>query len=108
MTVRRGCHITVTERFYSEGTVWRLPLPAHTISGDIMMNISNLIKPLALMVGMGCGSAALAAVDAGLPEYERASGVSGNFSRVGSDTPPHLLTPWAEECQRFPPNVNIQ
>jgi len=73
-----------------------------------MMNISNLIKPLALMVGMGCGSAALAAVDAGLPEYERSSGVSGNFSSVGSDTLANLMTLWAEEFKRFYPNVNIQ
>jgi len=73
-----------------------------------MMNISNLIKPLALVVGMSGGSAALAAVDAGLPEYERASGVSGNFSSVGSDTLANLMTLWAEEFKRFYPNVNIQ
>ena len=73
-----------------------------------MMNISNLIKPLALLVGMSGGSAALAAVDAGLPEYERASGVSGNFSSVGSDTLANLMTLWAEEFKRFYPNVNIQ
>src|SRR5690606_10778313 len=73
-----------------------------------MMNISNLIKPLALVVGMSGGSAALAAVDAGLLEYERASGVSGNFSSVGSDTLANLMTLWAEEFKRFYPNVNIQ
>jgi phosphate transport system substrate-binding protein len=47
-------------------------------------------------------------VDPNLPEYERASGVSGNFSSVGSDTLANLMTLWAEEFKRFYPNVNIQ
>lgn len=72
-----------------------------------MMNIKTLIKPLALLMSVSCGSAALAA-DSGLPEYERASGVSGNFSSVGSDTLANLMTLWAEEFKRFYPNVNIQ
>ena len=71
------------------------------------MNIKTLIKPLALLVGLTCGSTALAA-ESGLPEYERASGVSGNFSSVGSDTLANLMTLWAEEFKRFYPNVNIQ
>jgi phosphate transport system substrate-binding protein len=47
-------------------------------------------------------------VDPNLPEYERASGVSGNFSSVGSDTLANLMTLWAEEFKRVYPNVNIQ
>lgn len=47
-------------------------------------------------------------VDAGLPEYQKASGVDGNLSSVGSDTLANLMTLWAEEFNRFYPNVNIQ
>lgn len=49
-----------------------------------------------------------AKVDAGLPDYQRASGVSGNLSSVGSDTLANLMTLWAEEFKREYPNVNIQ
>lgn len=43
-----------------------------------------------------------------LPAYQRASGVSGNLSSVGSDTLANLMTLWAEDFKRFYPNVNIQ
>ena len=49
-----------------------------------------------------------AKLDPDLPVYERASGVSGNLSSVGSDTLANLMTLWAEEYKRFYPNVNIQ
>jgi phosphate transport system substrate-binding protein len=49
-----------------------------------------------------------AKVDEGLATYEAASGVSGNFSSVGSDTLANLMTLWAEEFKRHYPNVNIQ
>ncbi len=51
---------------------------------------------------------AAAKVDPNLPEYNRASGVSGNISSVGSDTLANLMTLWAEEFKRNYPNVNIQ
>lgn len=51
---------------------------------------------------------ALAAVDPALPTYQKASGVSGNFSSVGSDTLNNLMTLWAETFKRNYPNVNIQ
>ena len=47
-------------------------------------------------------------VDPDLNDYSVASGVSGNFSSVGSDTLANLMTLWAEEFKRFYPNVNIQ
>jgi len=49
-----------------------------------------------------------AKVDPNIPEYSRASGVSGNISSVGSDTLANLMTLWAEEFKRLYPNVNIQ
>ncbi len=47
-------------------------------------------------------------VDSKLTSYERASGVSGNLSSVGSDTLANLMTLWAEEFKRNYPSVNIQ
>jgi phosphate transport system substrate-binding protein len=43
-----------------------------------------------------------------LTDYNRASGVSGNLSSVGSDTLANLMTLWAEEFKRAYPNINIQ
>ncbi|HEX7030985.1 MAG TPA: phosphate ABC transporter substrate-binding protein PstS family protein [Gammaproteobacteria bacterium] len=47
-------------------------------------------------------------VDPALPDYERASGVAGTLSSVGSDTLANLMTLWAEEFKRYYPNVNVQ
>ncbi len=73
-------------------------------------------KTRSLIAGMGLASAALLSgaagaavtVEAGLPEYQKASGISGNLSSVGSDTLANLMTLWAEEFNRNYPNVNIQ
>jgi len=46
--------------------------------------------------------------DPALPVYQKAAGVSGNFTSVGSDTLNNLMTLWAEEFKRLYPNVNIQ
>lgn len=47
-------------------------------------------------------------LDKNLPKYNKASGISGNLSSVGSDTLANLMTLWAEEFKRLYPNVNIQ
>ena len=47
-------------------------------------------------------------VEAGIPEYQKASGISGNLSSVGSDTLANQMTLWAEAFNRIYPNVNIQ
>lgn len=69
-----------------------------------------------IVAGLGFASAAMLSgsaaavqtVDAGVPEYQKASGISGNLSSVGSDTLANLMTLWAEEFKRTYPNVNIQ
>lgn len=64
---------------------------------------------LVLSVAMAALSSSVsAAVDPALPDYKPASGVSGNFSSVGSDTLNNLMTLWAEAFKKFYPNVNIQ
>lgn len=68
-------------------------------------------KKLAIAFGVAAGLTATslsAAVDPALPDYTPASGVSGNFSSVGSDTLNNLMTLWAETFKKFYPNVNIQ
>ena len=47
-------------------------------------------------------------VDAGIPGYEKTSGVSGNLNSIGSDTLNNLMTLWAEGFQKQYPNVRIQ
>tara|TARA_R110000787_G_scaffold20790_49_gene62034 strand:+ start:1827 stop:2798 length:972 start_codon:yes stop_codon:yes gene_type:complete len=71
------------------------------------MNFKKL--SIAAIAAAGLSSmCAQAAVDPALPEYKPASGVSGNFSSVGSDTLNNLMTLWAEQFKKFYPNVNIQ
>jgi len=78
------------------------------------MQLSNKAKSLLLGMGLAVTTLsstvvnAAAAVDAALPEYQKASGISGNLSSVGSDTLANLMTLWAEEFNRQYPNVNVQ
>ena len=63
---------------------------------------------LATSIVMPLQSQAGASVDPTIAPYQKASGVSGNLSSVGSDTLANLMTLWAEEFKRLYPNVNIQ
>jgi len=68
--------------------------------------IRNIISTMAIVAS---GTLfAQATVDAGLPEYTKSAGVSGNLSSVGSDTLANLMTLWTEEFKRNYQNVNIQ
>ncbi len=64
----------------------------------------------AVLIALSLSMTAMAEdkVDAGLTDYAKASGVSGNISSVGSDTLANLMTFWAEEFKRLYPNVNVQ
>jgi phosphate transport system substrate-binding protein len=66
------------------------------------------IAILGAAVSMAFSAATFADVDPALADYQKASGVSGNISSVGSDTLANLMTLWAEEFKREYPNVNIQ
>lgn len=68
-------------------------------------------KTFAAVIGMAAAISAgsvSSAVDPALPDYVPASGVSGNFISVGSDTLNNLMTLWAEQFKKYYPNVNIQ
>jgi phosphate transport system substrate-binding protein len=71
------------------------------------MKFKATVAVLSLISGLA-SAAVHAAVDHALPDYKSASGVTGNFSSVGSDTLNNLMTLWAEEFKRTYPNVNIQ
>ena len=71
------------------------------------MKLTAIVAALGVAAGLTAGAAA-AKVDPNLPTYTTSSGVSGNFSSVGSDTLNNLMTLWAEDFKRFYPNVNIQ
>ncbi len=75
-----------------------------------------MFKTKSLIAAMGFATVAFVSgtanavqtVDAGLPAYQKASGIAGNLSSVGSDTLANLMTLWAEEFNREYPNVNVQ
>jgi phosphate transport system substrate-binding protein len=69
--------------------------------------IKKIVGILAIST-LGSLATVQADVDPNLPKYEKASGVSGNLSSVGSDTLANLMTLWAEDFKRYYPNVNIQ
>ena len=78
--------------------------------------MKSIVKIKSLIAAMGLVSAGLTgnvahavqAIDAGIPEYKAATGISGNLSSVGSDTLANLMSLWAEDFNRAYPNVNIQ
>ncbi|HEY9035397.1 MAG TPA: phosphate ABC transporter substrate-binding protein PstS family protein [Pseudomonadales bacterium] len=75
------------------------------------MKALKTLKALAVASSLAVTAFALpvqAAVDAGLANYTKVSGVSGNLSSVGSDTLANLMTFWGEEFKKLYPNVNIQ
>jgi len=72
------------------------------------MLFKKAIAATAMVAAVSWVSTATADVDPALPAYNKASGVSGNLSSVGSDTLANLMTLWAEEYKRNYPNVNIQ
>lgn len=75
------------------------------------MNSRNaLIGALAaaVMLTTQVQAASTAAVDAGLPGYQRVPGMSGNLTSIGSDSLNNMMTLWAESFQAHYPNVNVQ
>jgi phosphate transport system substrate-binding protein len=58
--------------------------------------------------GLTVSAAQALKVDAALTPYQKASGVSGSLSSVGSDTMNNLMTLWAETFRKFYPSVRVQ
>ncbi|OZG75080.1 phosphate-binding protein [Hahella sp. CCB-MM4] len=72
------------------------------------MQLKKVFAAATVVAASFWATTASADVDPKLPTYNKASGVSGNLSSVGSDTLANLMTLWAEEFKRNYPNVNIQ
>ena len=73
------------------------------------MKTRAIVAAAAVVAILGAGlAAAQVQVDPALTPYKTTSGVSGNVSSVGSDTLNNLMTLWAEEFNKFYPNVKIQ
>ena len=47
-------------------------------------------------------------VDPAIAGYQKASGVSGSLSSIGSDSMNNLMTLWAETFRKYYPNVKVQ
>ncbi len=72
------------------------------------MLFNRTLAVMTMAASLSLPLAAHAELDSALPDYQKASGVSGNISSVGSDTLANLMTLWGEEFKRLYPNVNIQ
>lgn len=72
------------------------------------MNLKRCMAATIAAVLIPMTASAQERVDPDLPIYEKAQGVSGTLSSVGSDTLANLMTLWTEEFKRLYPNVNIQ
>lgn len=74
------------------------------------MRMKQSLVALGVVASVWCAGPAAAdsKLDPALPDYTKASGVSGNLTSIGSDTLANLMTFWAEEFKRQYPNVNIQ
>lgn len=69
--------------------------------------MSSALVALAVGVMPSLVTAAPAPVEAGVPAYTKADGISGNLNSVGSDTLNNLMTKWGEAFRKHYPNVKI-
>lgn len=72
------------------------------------MRTSFTLSIAASAMALTVGVAGAQSVDPDLPNYEAASGVSGNLTSIGSDTLNNLMTLWSEGFRSFYPNVAVQ
>lgn len=68
----------------------------------------SLLTALAVMLSLTTTAPAQVKVDAKLPSYKAAEGVSGRFKSIGSDTMNNLMTHWAEGFRKFYPGVEAE
>lgn len=73
------------------------------------MKLTRSIAGLGLSALLASQSVlAITQIDPNLPDYKKASTVSGKMTSVGSDTLANLMTLWAEEFKRQHPGVTIE
>jgi phosphate transport system substrate-binding protein len=67
-----------------------------------------MVAGLLAATTLGISAGQVLKVDAAIPSYQKASGVSGNLSSIGSDSMNNLMTLWAETFRKYYPNVKVQ
>jgi phosphate transport system substrate-binding protein len=72
------------------------------------MKLAMTLGSIALAAAVAAADVTPVKVDASIPAYQRASGVSGTLNSVGSDTMNNLMTLWGETFAKMYPNVKIQ
>jgi phosphate transport system substrate-binding protein len=71
----------------------------------VLLTLTGL---LAAAVPVGLTGHQVLKVDPAVPAYQKASGVSGNLSSIGSDSMNNLMTLWAETFRKYYPSVKVQ
>jgi phosphate transport system substrate-binding protein len=61
---------------------------------------------LATTLGISAGQ--VLKVDPAIASYQKASGISGSLSSIGSDSMNNLMTLWAETFRKYYPNIRVQ
>jgi phosphate transport system substrate-binding protein len=73
-----------------------------------MTRVLSTVAILAAVLTAAPESRQVLKVDPAIPGYQKASGVSGNLSSIGSDSMNNLMTLWAETFRKYYPNVKVQ
>ena len=73
-----------------------------------MKRVLVTIAALLAATTLGTSARQVLKVDPAVPGYQKASGVSGNLSSIGSDSMNNLMTLWAETFRKYYPNVKVQ
>jgi phosphate transport system substrate-binding protein len=71
----------------------------------VLLTVASLLA--AMTLGISAGQQPVK-VDPAISAYQKASGVSGNLSSIGSDSMNNLMTLWAETFRKYYPNVKVQ
>ncbi|MFO1434870.1 MAG: phosphate ABC transporter substrate-binding protein PstS family protein [Gammaproteobacteria bacterium] len=67
--------------------------------------LASAIGALCLIQASATLAEGAAQLDPALKDYEKASGVSGSLTSIGSDTLANLIALWSEDFKKFYPNV---
>jgi phosphate transport system substrate-binding protein len=70
--------------------------------------LSTLTVLLAVTLAAAPEGQQVLKVDPSIAGYQKASGISGNLSSIGSDSMNNLMTLWAETFRKYYPNVKVQ
>jgi phosphate transport system substrate-binding protein len=73
-----------------------------------MKRVLLTVAGLLAVTTLGMSARQVLKVDPAIAAYQKASGVSGNLSSIGSDSMNNLMTLWAETFRKYYPNVKVQ